>query len=236
MTSIKRLFSFPGPKELGRAKYDALPSREFSPFTAEYTWQDYEEELKDKFPVKYFLIRTLYEGFLYGVWGQVRRVISSVYQWFRYHIWARYHIINISGVEPKRSDHYYKYGYLDFSEIIFFASFKCLIDYVRAKKARGGFTFNAYSPSEIRSDEHLREQAMVELEIVAIYDWYTIEQLAEQDASEQLYEKMNAAAKNKDKESYESLQQEWVEAYRALETKRQEMLCRLIAIRESLWT
>jgi len=51
-------FKLPSPKELGRSDYNALPMRNFN-HNNMYTWEDYYEELKIKYPIRYFIFHFL---------------------------------------------------------------------------------------------------------------------------------------------------------------------------------
>lgn len=85
-----------------------------------YTWEDWEEEMMSKFPVKYFMLETIPDWFSSNIsW------INNTYYKIKSRFWTKHHLLDLRNEQEN-----YTYGYMDQSEQIFFACMKCLADFI----------------------------------------------------------------------------------------------------------
>lgn len=177
---IKKIFTLPTPVELGKSSTNSLPSRRLNHISNEYTWQDYDADLKKHYPIKYFF----YEQIIFWIKYNIVLRLSQIAYWLKSHTYRRYHIIDI------RSGHYnnYRYGWIDSDYKILLSNFKILCDFM--EKEKPGENVNWYSDDALII-------AWEELE--DLYCWWIKERpasLAEANAcktssetSQQLYKK-----------------------------------------------
>src|SRR5271166_6608125 len=97
MLFLQKLFKIPGPIELGRSKHDALPSREWTPDVEGYCWEDYDEEIKRLFPVKYFIANKVGDFIRYSIWLPITRPITDAIYWLKCYTLKsyRYHMLDL---------------------------------------------------------------------------------------------------------------------------------------------
>ena len=134
------------------------------------------------------------------------QIVSNAYYWLRCHLWTRYHIINISGICD------YKWGWLDRDNVLLYASFKILQDFVEKEDPKIGLrTLEDFGAPCKGLEAHLE----IEREVRAIYDWWVKER--------------------------PTMYRAWAESYswkveEELDKTDEEMLIRLVKIRRYLWT
>lgn len=227
MKFLRNLFHLPTPVELGRADHNALPLRSFlTPSQVDaYTWEDWKTEVEAKYPIKYFFAETF--RFYYA--RQWRRIVGIFY-WIQCHVqpkhmWHKLDLRGVDAVEP------YTHGYLDPCDVIWLACWKSLVRHV---EAQGG----PADPDEIwsedqRTTEEYLERKRVFKEVWYLYTWFTRERKLEHQADAKL---MDAIDPKCDAETWRRASDTWYEHTTALETKEDEMLARLIAIRRYLWS
>jgi hypothetical protein len=132
----------------------SLPMRIFSDNPeSEYCWEDHDRDSKLKYPVRFFLSKTLPNLLVH----RVERPISDIGYWIRSHTKDRYHILNLKA--PRQG---YRWGYCDTDHLIFVASFKLLADFVEIQFDHVGWEWN---------EGH---KAAAE-EIRSLYRWWTDE-------------------------------------------------------------
>jgi hypothetical protein len=183
----------------------SLPSREWGCRPGEYTWDDWEEDMKRRYPVRYFLQETA----ALELHVRVVRPIKDAWYWVRTHTYNRYHMLDMRS--PANG---YAWGWQDCNRLIILASFNLLRNYVEQEKPFKNINWE--------SDEGHHHAAA---EIRAIYDWWTSGRAKEHQAVDDEYEDSR-------KERWSS----WGEAEQHLDERDDEMLIRLIKIREYLWT
>ena len=224
MFNILKLFKLPSPVELGKATHNALPFRDL-PFNTpkdKYTWEDWLEEVKRDYPVRYFFnrvlphfIRSLSDPFVY------------VYNFLKYNLVPkhRYHILDLR--QPKTQCDNYRWGYTDIVERILFANFNLLNQFVELELDEPIETkiANLQKLIEETKDDDEREVLTKELELYkevsCLYDWWNYLRKAEYEEKEIL--------SNIDKKK-------WIEADQKFDEKEQKMFMRLSEIRRFLWT
>ncbi|MDP2683457.1 MAG: hypothetical protein Q8P20_00210 [bacterium] len=214
-----KYFKLPTPKELGKSNSNALPIRALSPFEEGYSWEDWREEVKSKYPIKYFLLRTIPSYFNSHIIFRLRDLKYKIIDFFK-----KPHLLDMRCTD-------YAGGYLTPSSEIKFACFNSLKRYI------GSNPYNLrknYSEKEI-DEQGLRFQQNLYDEASAIWNyWIIIKPLLEKEEQTTFVEMKNAA-KNNDKNSYLSLKSIWHAQNIRNEQAEQNALERLIKIRESLW-
>jgi hypothetical protein len=233
MIYFKKIFKFPGPKELGMSDDDySMPSRMFPNNKTEITWEDYEEYLAKTYPVKYFLGKTIPNFFLH-IWWTVSRPFKDTYYWLVSHTIRRYHWLDLR--QPK----VYRYGWCDTDHRMEYALTNLFTQFVEKELPHSYFV-----PSEEDADKDdgvdynyagFKRQLNNYKEIMEIYNWLTKErqqEIAEHD--QKLTEWSDARhiwADNTD-----VLWAELKILTERNEAKLEEMLQRLLKIRHVLWT
>lgn len=202
MSFLKKIFNFPGPRELGMSTRDALPLRAIQPNTIDFCWEDWEEEIKKRYPIKFWLLKTCPTFIRYKIWFPIKRSFADIYDWLYCHIIKRDHILDLR--QPcKKNDAInidcYRYGWVDIVDKIKFANFNLLNKFVEEELNLLYFP----SEEEVIEDPNLKKYRDLIIEIKSIYNWWNFDRQNEtQD----------------------------------VEDKTDEMLIRLIKIRQNLWT
>ena len=101
MFLLKKIFKLPSPQDLGRSDCNALPSRNFTPDCEGYTWEDWREEVKKKYPIKYFFSETMVDFIKYNMYYPIYRPIKDTKYCLVSHLvpGRRYHILDLR--QPK---------------------------------------------------------------------------------------------------------------------------------------
>ncbi len=117
---IKSIFHLPTAKELGRSDSEALPMRWLN-HGGKYTWEDWQEEVSENYPVKYFIYKTLPRF--------IRRQFNKISD-LKYYIVSftirKYHLLNLQ--QPKNSHDNYRYGWIDSDYQMVYAVFTILVN------------------------------------------------------------------------------------------------------------
>ncbi len=234
MRSWKKLFSFPGPTALGLGDSDnSMAMRDFlGDDDNRPTWEDYEEKLKEMYPVRYWFAYTARNFLRYKIWIKGTKPFKDAWYWLKCHTLKEYkfHLIDIR-------DKDYDFGYRDTDERIMRACFSLLTHYIEEE--------NPYCPTEddiaANEDECFRQldqgQHDRHLEAKTLYDWWHVgrfEEAAERkrllDSWYELFEKNRKSPETKAARALYNVAEE------AEHTREEEMLIRLMKIRKSLWT
>lgn len=225
---VRHLLRLPGPKDLGRAdSNDFLPSNFWSDVEeGEYTWESWEKEVKEKYPVRHFLSEVA------AVWLSRKwtRMTDAIY-WVKCHTLPsyRFHMLDLRHPYPGSN---YSYGWVDRCEVVLWAPFIALRDYI--EKEEPANISDHYSAEEIESDPFLQEQKRQHDEALFLYNWWVKGRQEEGDEESRLFQASREL--DKDSEEYATARQAWVD-YRGWRDRREdEMLERLIKIRRTLWT
>ena len=214
----------PSPIKLGMSDSNALGSRHFGNQPGQPTWEDWEEKVKEMYPVRFFLVEELWP------WFRVKWKIhvSDRWYWFVSHVVPRrrYHMLDLRQPKPG-----YRYGWLDSDSQILYALFNILNNYVKNEMP------DAYCPSEEEVEENpgLLYQRNHWLETRAIHHWWNVERLRQQKAHDEVLNAWSEARKTNAPE-VQKLWDELKKTEKDLAEKEEEMLIRLIKIRGSLWT
>jgi hypothetical protein len=167
--------------------------------------------------------------------------------WLRCHTFTRYHIIDIRGQDD------YKWGWIDRSHAMYLACFTLLVDFVEKEDPTVGLRTEANyrgDPDMIDDDEwnqyhkpSIDYQLANEREIRALYDWWKLTRKQEWDACYAIHKdihnpfrKIEGSNTSVFEPNTSPEHDAWMEEYDRLEAKDEEMLGRLIKIRQCLWT
>jgi hypothetical protein len=225
---LDKVLPLPGPKELGRSEYNALPMEDFlDEMEGEvYTWEAWGAEMRRDYPVAWFFRKEVPKPFR-RAW---RRVDDTIY-WLKCHTLPsyRFHILDLRN--PGGGDEW-EYGWRDRSAVMLWACFKILVEFVEKEE-----------PSDLESycagktEEQIREEVGSQLdthrEMMSLYRWWKTEREAEAKQVDEMFERSKAAP---DKKTSRALRDAWFEADQARDRKDQVQLQRLVAIRGYLWT
>lgn len=168
--------------------------------------------------------------------SKIWRKFSLFYYWIRTHIWNRYHMLNM-----KSKQNGYSWGWQDRSELILFACMNLFKDFI--EKERGGrsklrtemrpfdiaWGMNEQDFTEYFTGDIKKEQVLAEL-----YDWWVGGRAAEHEAFDRMPTGLNNDIPIKTLD--ESQWEKWLAESDRIDNKDNEMLIKLIGIREYLWT
>lgn len=233
MLFLRKLLHLPSPTELGRSSRDSLPSKDFTPNTTDYSWEDWHEEVKSKHPIKYFVAETAGDFVRFKLFYPVYRPIQDAKYWVVSHIVPkrRYHMLDLR--QPKNEDDIdqYRYGWLDVSERMLYAIFNLLDQFVKYEMK------NYYCPTEedILKEDNLQAQKDIYFEILEIHKWWTVDRKDAHKQCNELRNKWHSLLKQNDPQT-QIIWDKMREMDDELERKTDEMIIRLIKIRRSLWT
>lgn len=228
----------PTPKELGWSEHNALGMRGLTPFQEGPTWEDWEEYVRDRHPVKYFLVETFPKLF-----RPLQRLVKNTWYWIKCHTLPshRWHKLDLRGVDPL-SD--YTHGHMDPCEVMRLGVWAAL----RAYMEKGDFE------AQRRLHEGLTEEEKVDPVFVeqklqrcdepkALYDYWMKGRLEEKKEEIRLWsicqdygkKAREEALVDGDREGYDAAMVKFSDFCQAREQKEEEMFLRLCAIRRHLW-
>lgn len=231
------LLKLPSPKELGWSEHNALGCRDLTPFQEGKTWEDWDEYVKGKYPVRYWLVEELPKYF----WP-VRRKVKDAWYWVKCHTLPshRWHKLDLRGVDPLSN---YTHGYVDPCEVMKLAAWAALRSYVEKELDHERYLYEGdagYTDEELGEEWYKEQKRCRYDEPMALYKYWMEGRAAEQKEEARLFELTKINKKNAlealNKEEYEAASKEWLDYHRACEAREQEMFLRLCAIREYLWT
>lgn len=233
MLFLRKLFKLPSPVDLGRSKWDALPSRDFTPECTSYTWEDWHDEVKSLHPVRYFIAETFGDFLLYQIWFPVSRPFKKTYRWLVSHLIPsrRYHMLDLRQPHSKHCDSY-QYGWQDVPEKMLYAMFNLLKEW---------FDENPYdisedhSMEEINADPVLLRQYTEYQEAKAILHWWQFTRKYDYKEYNQMLHDWSEL-RSVDYKQAEKLFKELNNFEEQLEKNTDDMVTRLMKIRRGLWT
>ena len=215
-------------------------------------WADWKNEMKEKYPIRYFLNQDFESTFVWPITHRIQRV----QEWVRYRTTRRYHIVS-TGMKP---------GYSDVTERMLHVNFNMLKDFVEIEKAhmwnwsgeqpkmdQPGVSHLLWEIGLDADNKFHNQQSANALEQYELYDWWTNQRpYREDDAMEEweAYHKVkkevygddadNFFRDDLDTEELKVLQKIWLNKSNTIEkhnlNEDESMLIRLIKIRSSLWT
>jgi hypothetical protein len=186
-------------------KPKALPMK-FCSKPGDFCWEDWKEQAKKEYPVRYFLSETIPHVFAVKV-----KIPAEMfyYKWYSKLI-KKQHLLDLR----QFFDNEYEYGYISGDKKILYACFNTIVYYVE-KECGGRRAFL----EEIDFQESQQDKTYAEAlkQILEIYDWWTIDRPRRKW---QIY---------KTEDSFDpQLESE-------LEEKEDEMLKKILLVRKFLW-
>lgn len=218
MKWVKNLLSLPKPY--------ALPMRAFNLFEEQYTWEDWEREMRVAHPIRYFLSETLPRRC--SVWW--RTFVTEPIYWLQCHILPsyRFHMLDLRNPGPGID---YTYGYRDPVWVLMAACFVVLRIYIEDEEPSDPALH--WTAEEIAADVSLSSQKAHYDEAMTIYNWWMVDRLVAEQEEHRLFLLTKTATTPEEHREYTRV---WLDYTRAVEVREDEMLLRLIRIRHSLWT
>jgi len=161
--------------------------------------------------------------------------VSDTFYWIRTHTKDRYHVLNLKEAGPENKEGY-RWGWIDRSEMLSLATFLVLRKFVEEERPLN--CSERIKELEEEGDEYgelptLREQQKDYEEIMSLYNWWVKDRFEEykvfEDKLEEAYKKYKETSDDKDRDV-------WFDAEAAKAKREEEMLIRLVKIRNHLWT
>jgi hypothetical protein len=191
-------------------------------------WRDWKKEVKAKYPIRYWLFRTL--PHLYRVHIEMR--LDDWKYWVRHRTTDKFHIIE-TGLKP---------GYYDYDKRMLHGCFHLLTEYVDEMDMTNNWD------SYLRDDEYDPEGKWkkVHTEVKELYEWWTIERPNRPDL-DKLLPSLDKEGRDEDWFMSDSRRDDpqWLEYCRVSEENSvieekwkdedTQMLFRLVSIRKHLW-
>ncbi len=204
-------------------------------------WAYFRTYHKEHNPIRYWLHN---DAASLLIWPWSMR-IARVNDWIRYRTYNRYHVVK-TGMEP---------GYVDVTERMLHVNFNMLKDFVEIEKAHM-WKWSENSLMEQPGVSHLiwemgleGGQAENAREIYELYDWWTNDREYREDADKDWDAYHDAMIKEHGEDSFftedntkelTKLRDKWLKTSSKLEKKYtkqdEQMLIRLMKIRNALWT
>lgn len=241
MLKLRKLFKLPTPKQLGKSEYNALPMRDFTPWEKEYCWEDYYDQLKAEYPVRYFLAETLPKFIRYKMYFPIAVPVSNAWYWFKSHFMPgkKYHLLDLRQPCVKggiANFDCYRYGWCDVPEKMLYAMFNLLKEYFDEEPYD---LTKDYTEEEIEADEGLKQQQFCYNEAKAILYWWQVERKEELAVQRQLtheWSELRHTDTGPDNPVTLALLEKSRLAEEEFQNKTDEMIARLMKIRRTLWT
>jgi len=223
---ILKKIKLPTPKEMGVSDTDYLPLRSFSPETKNLCWEDFDDLLKVKYPIRFFLFKTLPEKIKYKIWN---RYFVKLYNYIFFNFIKKHHLLDLRQIENDNYIDNYKYGYLPIPDKILYANFNILKQYIDSKPINLRHEFSEY---DINLDPVLKHQQYVFDESHEIYFWW--------ENTRKLYiKKLNdlfiCYTKEHDKHKKQKLLKNIESVEKNIDDITDDILIRLIKIRKYLF-
>lgn len=231
---IKKIFQFPSPKDLGLSNSNSLPLRKLTPDAKQFSWEDYDNYIKKTYPIKYFLLETLYNYIKYNIFYKAYIPLYKIYHFMLCHFVPsrKYHLLDLRQKENKFSVDVYRYGWIEIPEKMTYAMFNLLTEFVENSQK---IDFNQFSEEDLKNDPGLRQQKLLFDESQEIYNWWHIERKKDLNEINNLYKDFDIALNSKNL----NLKNDLLELIRAkessMEYKTDQMLERILKIRKGLW-
>jgi len=240
MSFIKKLFALPTPSQLGKSPRDTLPLKQPNKKISSieknvFSWEDYDKEIKQKYPVKYFIHNVALVFIHRNIFFHIR----NAYTYISCHIFTnrRHHYLDLRQPKTESCDDY-KYGYLDSDTKMLFALFNILELFVKNELPI------LYLPTEeecsAKQDfgQSNAQQRHLHLEIQALHTWWTSERKLDDMNRQRLLNTWHDLLSDKS-HSEKQIKKAWSDlnaADKAFQIKEDKMIARLLKIRKGMWT
>lgn len=227
--NLKKLFHLPSPVELGRSDYNALPMDFFSD-PGDYTWESWHQEMKVKYPIKYFLTETL------TLWWTVHITmqLEHAWYWLKSHTYRKYHLLDLRQPDTHTQDDY-RWGWQDKDRMMLYACFNLLVSFV--EEEMGGTQKFLEHIKWLQEESPEGNWAQTYSEMWDLYHYWTALRKASAMELDEVRDDWHQTRQVEGKCPLEEIKfarlQEMERAFKEEETRN---LIRLIKIRESMWS
>lgn len=197
----------------------------------DYTWEDYDKDVKKKYPFKYWINKTIFDsvGFFIYCW---KRRFSDAYYWVRTHTFDRYHLIDIR--QSQWSSHDYKWGWIEPDEQLLLANYKILCDFIDKSVPKDYFESTEKRYDNPDDDYAMDREYLFKVgELEDCYGWWRYGRKEYLGYVDSLFANLKSA---KTRAEYNELSKKWIQAGKDFEKREEEMLVRLIRARDIMWT
>jgi hypothetical protein len=223
-TRLKEIIQIPN-------KPKALPSNFFPNKTGEYSWEDWNRDAKTAYPIRFLLSETI----PLFVATNITRPWNKASDYLKYHLLPSkiYHKLDLRLPDDIPD---YKYGWLDSNTKMFHALMRILIDFI--EKEHGGLG-KYYDWVEYQNDccDGKNPQHQQYLEIGSIYEWFKVGRVSEQAEIDVAMSTWIHARQTHGKSmEVSNAINELNKLEKQSKEKETRMLCRLIELRELMWT
>lgn len=233
-------FGPPSPVELGRSKRNALPMK-FHADDGDYTWEDWEIEVKKDYPVRYFIGKTVPRQ----LHRKIINPVDNFFYWLRTNTINKYHLLDLRQPKTDTKDDY-KWGWIDECDKLILANFSVLRDYMKDYHANKSFVYGPDEESirllekELIDSENksgskdigIREQIKHLKEIKNIWEYWIFDRKILLKNIDKALKNWAETPKGTIKEKRYDILKQLEEDFDILE---EDMLIRLIRVRKSLW-
>lgn len=233
MNFLKKIIHLPTPVELGQSERNALPYDEED----EYSWADYHKEVKESYPVKYFLAHTI--PHLWRV--KVSMNIDHFFYWLKSVTYKKYHLLDLR--QPKNDDHIdnYRWGWLDECDQLIYANFNILVNYYEGvKNCKYSYDATDEGIAKLEKEFNDPEDIGIESQIHMLKEVKDLRQywvIDRKNSTREIDRLRTDWYKNRN-EDKKTGNERWNKLNKAEEdfyNEEEEMLIRLIKIRRGLW-
>lgn len=225
-----KFFTLPTPAELGRTDGEALPSREWSPETTDYTWEDYEEELARRFPVRWNIRR--FGRWLRRTWYRLDMAWFGLVSRF----WLKQHLLDYR----KCGDQDYRGGYIDACDAMPIAMFGILKSFVEEcgvvqQTEELEAHLREASPDSLDDEDRLMLSRSLDSkkEMVTLYQWWVEGRKEEERQLGQILTLLDE--KPISKNEYKRRLEAYGKKEREISETQMQMMLRLVRVHPSLW-
>jgi hypothetical protein len=142
----------------------------------------------------------------FGQYGWPRKTVGHAWYWLRTHTYNRYHIVDCRS--PQNG---YKWGWIDRDNLMYNACFNILVDFVEKEMIPGPVDWDHNEDARKWRDEYL-----------ALYNWWKTGRAEER-------KKARAEQRGAGFDRYAAIRKQ-------LDDRDEEMLQRLLKVREGMWT
>jgi hypothetical protein len=222
-----KIFQLPTPKELGKSNNNNLPFK-FLSKPEDYCWEDWEEEVKDKYPIKYMIVKTIPR-----IWIKIKNLTLVPYNYIKYNYFKRYHMLDLRQPKGACERDEYRYGYSDPCERFLYAGFNLLVEFVEKELIDIDKLILSMQDCIENSDEWLKDNYKFHLEIYkeikVLYSYWKRDRKIVYLENKILFEICNKSKLEEDRKK-------WREAELKFDKDEQDMFLRLAKIRECMWS
>lgn len=232
INKLPKWIRLPTVVELGKSKSNALPMESFGANPGDYTWEKFHKEMKQTYPIKFFIFHTMSRWFSYQ-WGKVDRLLYKIkcHTLKKY----RYHLLDLR--QPKETDEFdtYRFGWIDSDNQMLLALFNILINFCEKEQNISEY-INLLKKENNKDGFCWDEQIKAYEEIQSIYTYWKTDRKVERSNVDKLLDECYGRGKSMHDPALEFKKTELTRLEEQFDTKEDEMLHRLINVRKYMWT